>query len=105
MSLFYGVALICLGVVLAGVTMAGTRKPIPSKYFDGFVYISLFVIVIISMPFLGINFVANYISSLSNESFSFAGLLLSAAAIVATIFFMKPIKKRLAQYNQVKEAK
>jgi hypothetical protein len=105
MSLFYGIALICLGVTLAGVTMAGTRKPNPSKYFDGFVYISLFVIVIISMPLLGINFVANYISSLSNEPVSLAGPLLSAAVIVGTILFMKPIKKRLAQYNQIKDTK
>ncbi len=105
MSLFYGIALICLGVVLAGVTMAGARNPNPSKYFDGFVYISLIVVVIISVPLLGINLVANYISSLSNESFNFAGPLLSAAAIVGTILFMKSIKKRLAQYSPVKEAK
>lgn len=105
MSLFYGIVLICLAIVLAGAIMVGTRKPNPSKYFDGFVYISMFVVAIISIALLGINFAANYIGSFLNESISFAGPLLSAAAIVGTILVMKPIIKRLAQYSHVKDAR
>jgi hypothetical protein len=102
MSLFYGVALICLGAVVAGVTLVGARHPHPSKFFDGFVYISLFVIAVISLLLLGINYVFSYFIFISNESVDLASIFLSLAAIVGTIFYLKPTQRKLNSHKVMK---
>ncbi len=102
MDLFYGVAFICLGVVVAGVTLVGTRNPNPSKYFDGFVYLSYFVIAIISTLVLGTHFVIS--SFLSAQSVDFVSISLSIATIIGTIAFINPTKKKLNKYRLMRVA-
>ena len=104
MNLFYGVAFICLGVVVTGVTLVGARSSKPSKYFDGFVYISLFVIAIISFMFLGVNFVFSYVRSLSAESFDLVSIFLSLAASIGTFIYIKPTQRKLKSYKVMKAA-
>jgi hypothetical protein len=94
MSIFYGVGFICLGAVLLRITFVGARRPNPSKWFDGFVYLSLLVIGILTLPMIGLNFLGGYVRSIADEPVNVLALLLSATSVVGTLVYLIPAKHK-----------
>jgi predicted tellurium resistance membrane protein TerC len=90
MSFFYGVLFICLAALLFGIELLFFRNPKLPKWADGFVFISICVMVIVSLGATGL-----ILFSFAIEQFaaiSWVHLLYSFIAVAATAVALKLLR-------------
>ncbi len=104
MNLLFGSLALCLAAVLYGLTLIMVRNPQSPGWTQGFVPVSMFVMVVISLGSTGL-----IIASRAFAGGAFPGIqewLISLAAVPVTALILRlmRIKQRLARYAELESA-
>lgn len=106
MNLLFGSLALCLAAVLYGLTLIMARNPQSPGWTQGYVPVSMFVMVIISLGSIGV-----IVSSRAFAAGALPGaqewvLSLTAASATSVALWSMRIKKRLTRYaNQKRDAR
>lgn len=95
MELFYGMAMICGAVVLFGELMLATRKPVQPAWTGGFILTSIYVIIVISLPMIGISLILNVYQSLPAEGIDLVGVMLSLLVMAASLLRITLVRRQI----------
>lgn len=95
MELFYGMAMICGAVVLFGELMLATRKPVQPAWTGGFILTSIYVIIVISLPMIGISLILNVYQSLPAEGIDLVGVMLSLLVMAASLLRLILVRRQI----------
>jgi hypothetical protein len=99
MELFYGVAMICGAVVLFGELMRATRKPVQPAWTEGFILTSILVIIVISLPVIGISLILGVVESLPTQGVDLLAIMLSLLLMAASLLRIILIRRSIEHYK------
>lgn len=95
MELFYGIAMICGAVVLFGELMLATRKPVQPTWIGGFILTSIYVIIVISLPLLGISLIVRVVESLPTQGMDLLAVMLSLLLMAASLLRVTLVRRKI----------
>jgi uncharacterized membrane protein YcjF (UPF0283 family) len=95
MELFYGIAMVCGAVLLFGELMLATRKPVQPGWTGGFILTSIYVIIVISLPMIGISLIVNAYQSLSAQGIDLVAVMLSLLVMAASLLRITLVRRRI----------
>lgn len=95
MELFYGIAMICGAVVLFGELMLATRKPVQPIWIGGFILTSIYVIIVISLPLLGISLIVRVVESLPTQGVDLLAVMLSLLLMAASLLRVTLVRRKI----------
>ncbi|MCU0559090.1 MAG: hypothetical protein MUD16_02720 [Desulfobacterales bacterium] len=105
MELFYGSAMICAAAVLFGELMVATRKPAQPAWMGGFILTSIYVIVVISLPMLGIALITNALASLPTPGVDLLPAALSLLVLAASLLRIAQARRQIRRSKRAAAAK
>lgn len=99
MELFYGIAMICGAVVLFGELMLATRKPVQPAWTGGFILTSIYVIIVISLPMIGISLIVKAAESLPAQGIDLAAVMLSLLLAAASLLRIIQVRRKTRHFK------